>query len=166
VRRGRDTGKGLAAGLVAGLLASCVMNGFQTLWAALAPAPRRRPARGEPDEDTTVRTASAISRVLLRRPLTEREKRIAGPLVHYSFGTLVGGLYGAAAERVPPVTGGAGLPFGAAFWLVADETAVPLLRLADPPSRYPVSVHAYALASHLVFGWTAEALRRQLRGRR
>lgn len=159
----RHPGRGFAAGLLAGLLASCVMNGFQTLWGALAPPPRRRPARGEPEEDTTVRTASALSRALLRRPLTEREKRIAGPLVHYSFGTLVGGLYGAAAERAPSVTAGAGLPFGAAFWLVADETAVPLLRLSGPPNRYPLSVHVYALASHLVFGWTAEALRRQLR---
>lgn len=161
-----SAGKGFVAGLGAGLIASCVMNGFQTLWGALAPRSRKRPAKGEPEEDTTVRTASAISRVLLRRPLTEREKRIAGPLVHYAFGTLVGGLYGAAAEKSPLVTSGAGLPFGAAFWLIADETAVPLLRLSAPPNRYPFSLHVYALASHLVFGWTAEAVRWQLRGRR
>lgn len=162
----RDVGKGVAAGLLAGLVASCVMNGFQTLWGALAPPSRKRPARGEPEEDTTVRTASAISRVLLRRSLTEREKRIAGPLVHYSFGTFVGGLYGAAAEKAPSVTAGAGLPFGAVFWLTADETAVPLLRLSGPSSRYPLRVHLYALASHLVFGWTAEAVRRQVRRQR
>jgi len=84
--------------------------------------------------------------------------------VHYAFGTLVGGLYGAAAEKNASVAAGAGLPFGTAFWLVADETVVPLLRLSGPPGRYPLSLHVYALASHLVFGWTAEAVRRRLRG--
>ena len=157
-------GKGFAAGLAAGLIASCVMNGFQTLWRVLAPPARKRPAKGEPAEDTTVRTASALSRGLLGRSLTEREKRFAGPLVHYAFGTLVGGLYGAAAEKNASVAAGAGLPFGTAFWLVADETVVPLLRLSGPPGRYPLSLHVYALASHLVFGWTAEAVRRRLRG--
>lgn len=165
MRQRPHAGKGFAAGLVAGLLASCVMNGFQTLWSVLAPPVRKRPAKGEPEEDTTVRTASAISRNLLRRELTEREKRFAGPLVHYAFGSLVGGLYGAVAERNPRVTAGAGLPFGAVFWLVADETAVPLLRLSAPPGRYPLAVHVYALASHLVFGWTAEAMRSRLRHR-
>jgi uncharacterized membrane protein YagU involved in acid resistance len=95
--------------------------------------------------------------------LTGREKKIAGPAVHYAVGALVGGLYGAAAERSPSVTSGAGFPFGAAFWLIVDETLVPLLRLSGPPNRYPPSVHLYALASHLVFGGTAELLRRRVR---
>ena len=166
MRRRPDLARGFAAGAAAGLLASCVMNGFQTIWSAVARPSRKRPAKGEPEEDTTVRTASAISRSLFGRPLSERGKRIGGPFVHYAFGTLVGGLYGAAAERAPSVTAGSGLPFGAAFWLVADETAVPLLRLSAPPNRYPLSLHVYALVSHLVYGWTAEALRRQLRRRR
>jgi uncharacterized membrane protein YagU involved in acid resistance len=166
VRQRSHAGKGFAAGLLAGLVASCVMNGFQTLWGVLAPPGRARRPKGEPEDDTTVRTASAISEGLFARPLGERQKRVAGPVVHYAFGTVVGGLYGATAERIPAVTAGSGLPFGAAFWLVADETAVPLLRLAGPPGRYPLSVHLYALVSHLVFGWTAEAIRRRLRGRR
>lgn len=166
MRRRPDLACGFAAGAAAGLVASCVMNAFQTLWTAFATPSRERPERSVPEEDTTVRTASAISRSLFGRSLSERGKRIGGPFVHYAFGTLVGGLYGAAAERAPSVTAGAGLPFGAAFWLVADETAVPLLRLSAPPNRYPLSLHVYALVSHLVYGWTAEALRRQLRRRR
>lgn len=142
------------------------MNAFQTLWRVLAPPRRGRPAKGEPEEDTTVKTASAISEGLFKHSLSEREKRIAGPVVHYAFGTFVGGLYGAAAEKLPSVTAGAGLPFGAAFWLIADETAVPLLRLSGPPAHYPLSLHLYALVSHLVFGWTAETVRVRLRRKR
>jgi putative membrane protein len=74
-------------------------------------------------------------------------------------------LYGAAAELAPEVARGAGLPFGAAFWLVADETALPLLGLSKGPTAYPVSTHVYALASHFVYGLTAELVRSTVRGR-
>ena len=155
-------GRGFVAGLAAGLIASWVMNRFQTFWSVVAPPPAE-PAKGESEDDTTVKAAAAVSESLFRHSLSQREKRMAGPAVHYVFGTLVGGLYGAAAEKSPSVTAGDGFPFGAAFWLIADEAAVPLLRLSGPPNRYPVSVHLYALASHLVFGWTAEAVRRRVR---
>jgi putative membrane protein len=67
------------------------------------------------------------------------------------------------AEVVPEVTAGAGLPFGVAFWLVVDEGAVPLLGLSKGPMEYPLSTHAYALASHFVYGLTAELVRRSVR---
>ena len=117
----------------------------------------------EEQDDTTVKAASAISEGIFGHKLTNKEKKIAGPAVHYSLGTAVGGLYGAAAEVAPEVTTGTGLPFGAAFWLVVDETAVPVLRLSKPPTEYPASTHVYALASHLVYGLTAELVRRTLR---
>lgn len=83
--------------------------------------------------------------------------------MHYALGTGVGGLYGAVAEVMPEVTTGTGLPFGAVFWLVVDETMVPVLGLSKPPTKYPLSTHVYALASHLVYGLTAELVRRNLR---
>lgn len=158
--------KGLAAGLVGGLVASWTMNRFQDLWFSLAektPAAETLPASSEEPDDTTVRTASAISEGLFDHRLTKAEKKIAGPLVHYSLGTGVGGLYGAVAEVVPEVTAGTGLPFGAAFWLVVDEGAVPLLGLSKGPTKYPLSTHVYALTSHFVYGLTTEVVRRSLR---
>ena len=104
----------------------------------------------------------AISEDIFGHELEEREKREAGAAVHYAFGTLTGGFYGAVAEYVPEVTVGAGLPFGAAFWLVGDEAVVPLLGLSKGPDEYPLSTHAYALASHLVYGLT-EVTRRSVR---
>src|ERR1044072_4856209 len=114
-------------------------------------------------DDATVETAKAISETVFGHELQEREKEPAGAAVHYAFGTLSGGLYGALAEVTPQVTTAAGLPFGAGFWLLADEISVPLLGLAKPPTEYPVSTHVYALASHLVYGVTAEMSRRALR---
>jgi uncharacterized membrane protein YagU involved in acid resistance len=67
------------------------------------------------------------------------------------------------AEVAPQVTAGVGIPFGAVFWAVGDEAAVPALGLAKGPTAYPISTHVYALASHLVYGLTAELSRRAVR---
>ena len=115
------------------------------------------------DENATVKAARAISKEVFGHELQESEKEPAGAAVHYAFGTLSGGMYGALAEVTPQVTTAAGLPFGAGFWLLADEISVPLLGLAKPPTEYPVSTHVYSLASHLVYGMTAEMSRRALR---
>ena len=164
--------KGLVAGLIGGLIASWTMNRFQDVWVKLAAhqdssdhssKPEPQQSHSEEQDDTTVRTASAISEGLFDHKLTESEKKIGGTAVHYSLGTGVGGLYGAVAEVAPEITAGAGLPFGAAFWLVVDEGAVPLLGLSKGPTKYPLSTHAYALTSHFVYGLTAELVRRSVR---
>ena len=171
-RRGeRDVLKGVVAGLVGGLVASWTMDQFQALWTKVAESVEpsqgssssKQESKGGEQDDATVKAASAISEGVFDHKLTKSEKRIAGPAVHYAFGTSVGGLYGAVAELAPEVSAGVGLPFGAAFWLVADETAVPLLGLSKAPTEYPLSTHVYALASHFVYGLTTEVVRRAVR---
>jgi hypothetical protein len=156
------------------------MNRFQDVWSSIAEGEKLPSTRGsqqgsntdarqvqqrstEAEDDTTVRAASAVSEGLFDHELTKSEKKIAGPAVHYTLGTSVGGLYGAVAELTPKVTAGAGLPFGAVFWLVVDEGAVPLLSLSKGPTVYPLSTHVYALSSHFVYGLTAEVVRRAVR---
>ncbi|MBV8200231.1 MAG: DUF1440 domain-containing protein, partial [Acidobacteria bacterium] len=122
-----------------------------------------RDEEDEEDENATVRAASAISQRVFGLELTEGEKKVAGPAVHYAFGSLTGCIYGMAAELLPQVAAGRGLPFGAAVWLAADEAAVPALGLAEPPHKVPASTHAMALASHFVYGLTTDAVRRWVR---
>ena len=182
-----DVWKGLAAGLVGGLVASWVMNQFQQMWSrqsegiekghgaqslkpkgghAAVDEIRRAPrANSREQDDATEKIADALGKKILHRKLEKDEKEAAGTAIHYAYGTATGGLYGVAAEFAPVVGAGAGLPFGAVFWLVADELVVPLLGLAADPEEYPPSTHAYALCSHLVYGLTAEAVRRALRAR-
>lgn len=181
MRNQNDTNilKGVVAGLAGGLLASWTMNQFQAAWTRIAEGAEKshgaqsmQPSEGsqgqqsdatEDQDDATVKTAKVISREVFGHELQESEKEPAGAAVHYTFGTVTGGLYGALAEVTPQVTTAAGLPFGAGFWLVADEITVPLLGLSKGPTEYPVSTHAYALASHLVYGLTTELSRRALR---
>ena len=180
----RDEGdvlKGLAAGLIGGLIASWTMNQFQALLSKLseedkksqsAKSARQDGGRGEQkksqdeskeEDDATIKSASAISKGVFDHKLTKSEKKIAGPAVHYAFGTTMGGFYGVMAEITPIISVGAGLPFGAAFWLVADEAAVPALGLSKSPTEYPPSTHASALASHFVYGLTTDIVRRAIR---
>lgn len=179
-----DVLKGLAAGIVGGLVASAVMNQFQALWSKLAEGEERShgaqslqqgsPQQGvgrdlqaegkdEPEDDATERLANAISVGVFDHELTKREKDTAGTVLHYAMGTTSGALYGAVAELVPSVKAGAGMPFGVAVWLGADEGILPAAGLSKSPSEYPLSIHAYAFASHLVFGLTTELVRRAVR---
>jgi len=171
--------KGLVAGLAGGLVASWTMNQFQAAWTRIAEGSEKshgaqsmQPSNGSSgdqsqdaneQDDATVETAKVISKQVFGHELQESEKEPAGAAVHYTFGIVTGGLYGALAEVSPQVTMGAGVPFGAAFWLIADEVTVPLLGLSKGPTHYPVSTHVYAFASHLVYGMTAELSRRALR---
>jgi Protein of unknown function (DUF1440) len=180
-----DVLKGLAAGFVAGLIASWTMNRFQAMWSreevgvekphgaqGIKPyvegqeslqAKDREAESDKQDDDPTEKVAQAIAESIFDHRLKESEKEPAGAVVHYAFGVATGGIYGALAEVAPVVTAGAGLPFGAVFWLTADEIIVPALGLSKKPTQYPLSTHAYSLCSHLVYALTAEAVRRTVR---
>ncbi len=153
--------KGAAAGLIGGLVASFVMNEFQSLWTKVSSEQKQQ--TGEEQEPSTVKAAEAISETVLDRKLTKGEKAYAGPAVHYAMGGTSGAIYGAVSEMMPTATLGAGLPFGAAVWVVADDIVVPALGLSKPVTEYPLSIHAYALASHFVYGLTTEAVRGAVR---
>ncbi len=155
--RDRSRWRGVLAGVVGGLAGAWTMNQFQ---AALSRAQPQQPSSGD---DATQKAAAAMAQPFLDRPLTRDEKRVGGPVVHYAFGSIMGGLYGAMAEARPRTSLGWGLPFGAVVWLGADEIGVPLAGLSQSATEAPLSTHASALAAHLVYGATADAVRRAVR---
>lgn len=171
-RRKPNLWVGLAAGLAGGLVGTVAMSQYQALWQKAArkknedqdarDARREQPSGQEP-EPATVRTAAALSKAILGWELTPEQKKIAGPLVHYGFGTKVGGVYGVLAEFSDVVSTPAGLPFGAALWLGADELVIPALGLSQPVTKYPLSTHLYALTAHLVWAATTDGVRRLVR---
>ena len=152
--------KGLVAGIAAGLVASWVMAQFHSLAAKVPGMPPPEPA---PDEDSTVKTAAAISEGVFHHALSKDEKRVLGPAVHYGFGSLVAGVYGAVAEKLPIVKKAAGVPFGLAVWLGAHVITAPALGLSRPVTRSPVSMEAVELGAHVVYGGVTEFLRRLVR---
>jgi hypothetical protein len=141
------------------------MNQFQALTSKLSitspsNAGQQKEQKAESSEPATVRAAEAVFKSLLHRELPESEKPCAGEIAHYAMGAVSGAAYAAVAARLALATKGFGLLFGVVLWLVADEVAVPVMGLSKGPWEYPASSHAYALASHLVYGATLEAARR------
>jgi hypothetical protein len=137
------------------------MEGSESVATLPKTQPQQQEAKSE-EESATLKTAEAIAHRVLHRELTPDEKKVAEPLVHYVYGTLIGGVYGALAEVMPIVKLGGGTVYGSAVWLGGDEIALPLLGLAKPPNQYPVSSHVYALVSHWVYGVTLEGVRRTI----
>jgi uncharacterized membrane protein YagU involved in acid resistance len=150
--------RGAMAGCLGGVLAAGAMSVAHKAFSAIAPPAEAPAAEGD---DATVKTAEAI----LRRPLPDDRKLLAGTLVHYAFGGSVGAVYGAVAEIVPRVTRGFGVPVGLAVWLGAHAITVPALGLAPPPTRRPLSKEAPEFVMHVLYGLVTEAARRLLRGR-
>ena len=170
--RRKSVWKGAVAGAVGGLAASWAMNEFQAAWSAVSrriqqngDSGRQRSEQGsEASEDATMKAAGAVAENVFGRQLTREQKEKASPVVHYMFGTAVGGLYGASSEKLPEIKSGLGLPFGTAVFLGADEIAVPALGLAQQsPAETRIQDHIYSLVSHLVYGATTELVRRGVR---
>jgi Protein of unknown function (DUF1440) len=176
--------KGLLAGVLGGLVACWAMNQCLAFWKHViegnaatetegAAEGRRQLTSGQggqlaregADErrPPTMIAAAALAAGLGQHPLTTREQRRVGQVLHYSMGTVTGALYGALAEKVPIVTTALGVLFGVAVWLLADEIAVPALGLSKPPAHQDLSTHTYALASHSIYGLTTELARRCIR---
>lgn len=150
---------GTVAGAAGGLAAAFVMNQFQAVW-AMAEKKLSPSSDDQGGEDATVRTAAGISKSVFKHELTPREKKWAGPAVHYAFGGLLGALYGAMASMTPMAAAGGGTGYGSAVWLLADEIGVPAAGLSGPPTKTPPRKHLQAWASHLVYGLVTEGARR------
>jgi uncharacterized protein DUF1440 len=156
--------RGALAGAIAGLVGAYAMERFQALWAEAEKQARPTQTAGaDKDEPTTVKAAERVAETVLHTELSDEVKPVAGEVVHYGMGMFSGAIYGALAEFLPVVRAGNGLVFGAVLWWVADNMAVPAIWLAKKPSAYPTSTHAYALSSHLVYGFVTESVRRILR---
>src|SRR3954462_3039319 len=105
-------GKGALAGLLGGLAASFVMNHFMSGIALVTD--RQKPGSADPQRtkqlmtarrkrfhemaDPTGEVSESIARTFFHHRLTDRERDIAAPMLHYAFGALMGAAYGALAE--------------------------------------------------------------------
>ena len=159
-----DIMKGLLAGVAGGLLAAFLMEQFQAAWSATAQAmsPAKSAVDAQPIQPPS-KSANVISEKVVGHKVPQDYKPLAGEAVHYGMGAASAAVYGVCAEVAPIVTVGDGVGFGTSLWLLADEVAVPAAGLSKPPREIPLMTHVYALASHLVYGWITETVRRAVR---
>jgi hypothetical protein len=173
--------RGVVTGVAAGIAATLIMDQFLKLTSAGQKAVEKKIklAEGESpwqiaheqvqqeqqaaaQEDSTEIVARKIAEAA-GTSLDKEKKKIAGRVVHYTFGTLMGIVYGISAELIPEVTTGAGTAFGTLLFLGADEVAVPAFQLAPPPTGTPATDHLQHWAAHVVYGGALELVRSLLR---
>jgi hypothetical protein len=164
-----DPIKGAVAGAVAGAAGAYTMERFQAWWNDMEKraAPKRRAhalkggATERADEPATLKAAERVSRKVQDAELPLELK--PGEAVHYTTGATIGAIYGFVAEILPPARMFNGLLMGTIVWWTADNMAVPAQGLGKKTEQIPPSQHAYALASHLVYGFTTEVVRSVVR---
>lgn len=161
--------KGFVLGLAGGAAGTVAMGGYwSALTSLLGSDPRMETLDDGVDalEDISVAgqhhteeegSTAAMGRIAYEQvtgeaPEPSETKSLLSYEVHYGYGTLQGGLYGA-------VTGGRGgrdvsdgALFGTALWLLGDEGLVSLLGLANGPGNYPLKQHVSRWGAHVVYG--------------
>jgi putative membrane protein len=153
-------------GAAAGVGGAFVMDRFQALWSqygekiGLPGGARQEGVQSAPEQvaDLVAETTTGE-----RLPVEHREQ--AEKAVHYATGAALGVAYGVLASSVRGSTIGAGLPFGAAAFFLLDQGLVPKAGLGYAPQAQTKDQKTYSLVSHLVFGFTVDALRRVLGAR-
>ena len=115
-------------------------------------------------EDATMKTADALASTARGgEHLTHEQRAAGGPVVHYTYAALVGGLYGGLAEYSSLVRFGFGTAYSAALFAGGDLLAVPALGLSKPLAQIPSTSFAGPFTSHIVFGLTTDLIRRLAR---
>lgn len=154
---------GIAAGVAGGLFASWVMNVFMERVEHREEGQTQAAHGQNLNEDAAMKTADTIvSKVTGGRHLSLEERQTGGPIVHYAFGAIMGGLYGALAEYASATTAGFGTAFAGTLFVGADMVAVPALKLSDSAAEAPASTLVLPFAAHLVYGVATEGVRRLL----
>jgi putative membrane protein len=168
-----DVVKGIVAGVAGGLAGTWAMNRFQRFWTRAVDGHAPHSAAGPHDardwqersegQNSNEIAAQAIAEHTIDRRLTREELAVAAPAVHFAFGAAMGALYGGMVEtsRKSGLLNGAA--FGTSVWAAADEVAMPALGLSGPTTERPTEMHWQSFASHVVFGVTAETVRRGVR---
>jgi putative membrane protein len=165
--------KGAVAGAIGGAAGTLAMNYFQAWWSRAVHGVEPESAAGKHDardwqelaegQNANEIAAQRLAVRALDRPLDARELEKGAKAVHFAFGTVMGGLYGAFWEFSPATRQMGGAAFGTAVWAAADEIAVPLLGLSRPTTEHPPQRHVHAFAAHIVYGVATEVVRRGVR---
>jgi hypothetical protein len=174
--------RGIVTGLIAGIGATLIMDQFLKLASSSQKAIEKRHKLAEgkspeqinqelrqkehqaaEQEDSTEIVARKIAETA-GKSLDRDEKKTAGQVVHYAFGTLMGVVYCVTAEVLPEASAGGGAGFGTLLFLAADEVAVPALRLAPQPTETEAPFdHLQHWAAHVVYGGSLELVRSLIR---
>jgi hypothetical protein len=105
------------------------------------------------DEDPPSKLAEKISEEVFEKPIGEREKRVAGQMLHWTYGAGWGALYGIVQSSLRMPHWLHGTLLGGLVGLIA-ATVVPSMNIMPTPAEMPPPQRAIGMAMPMLFGWT------------
>ena len=149
VKKHKSLAKGLIAGLIAGLAATAAKALAERIF------PPHTHGELEPQELAVECVAGDT--------LTPVAKARFSEGLRWGLGASAGAAYGAVAEFYPEATARHGASFGLALEALSHEAALPALGLAVEPEEQTAREHGSEITSYVVYGVTAELVRRLVR---
>ena len=169
----RNRWKGFVLGVVGGAVGTFAMGYYwQAVVALVGDDPRQAQAAGGPHalddialvgkhyargESSTAALGRLIGQAMLGKQPGKQAQTLLSNGVHWTYGSLLGGLYGAWRGGTGLLDVPGGLAYGTGIGLLGSELALPLLGLAAGPTTQPLESHAYGLGAHWVYGLATAA---------
>ncbi len=154
----KDQDSSLAKGFLAGLAGGLAGTVAKVIGEKLLPP--RTQGQTPPPLLVVARAAAAAN---VDVPTTA--KKVAAEGLHWTFGTLTGGVYGVVAEYQPRATAWQGGAFGLTLNRLAHEGILPRTNLVEPVPEQPAQERVSEWVTHLMYGVTTELVRRAVRKR-
>ena len=148
-RRRRSLFKGFLAGAIGGLVGAAAKAAGEAVY--------------PPRTLGQIPAPAVLVNRMSDHPLSEKAEEVSVQAIHWGFGALVGGVYGAVAEYQPVVTGRLGANFGLTLCGITHASALPMMGLTESPENQPAREHASELVTHAIYGVTTELVRRLAR---
>src|SRR5215469_10776746 len=115
---------------------------------------------GHPDRMPPAEVADRLASRITGHGLSRQQRVSVLNPVHYTFGAALGVAYVGAARRWPALTRGLGILAGLLIYGSTHASALPILRIQEPPWKLPASAVLWEGTSHMVFGLALEGFRR------
>jgi putative membrane protein len=147
--RSRSIAKGFLAGIVGGLAGAGVKMVAEQFF------PPRIPGQTPPPVVLAQRFAG--------RDLPAAQRKVAMQTIHWIFGALAGGVYGALAELEPSFAAWHGAAFGLTLNRLTHESLLPKIGLAAPFRVRPTQERISEWVSHAAYGVGTDVVRRAVR---
>ncbi|MCH6196227.1 DUF1440 domain-containing protein [Corynebacterium mastitidis] len=157
----RRPGVALLVGLFAGLLSGIVKFGWEV------PFPPRTPERNATNPPQALLEMLGMSPESTHATYSYlgNDLPYVSFILHFAFSLSFAALYCVAAEYWPAIKAWQGAVFGVAVYAAFHVVLMPALGVVPAPWDQPLGEHASEFFGHIVWMWSIEIVRRDLRNR-
>ncbi len=148
-------------GLIGGAFSAIVKFGWEI------PFPPRSPARDATNPPQALLELFGMSPETshLTYSYLGNQRPILSFAVHFGFAIAFGIVYCVVAEYWPRITLWQGAAFGVVVWFAFHVVVMPAMGVVPPPWDQPFGEHFSEFFGHIVWLWSIEIVRRDLRNR-